>query len=156
MTYQASNPSLSYRRSLEALHELHKLAVAGKDEEPEVEGFCNEMERHWGSLSERERARLSGLSADLDSVLNPLRESDRIDPRSQDLLTEDLLAVSGQLDETLDVLRRWAPLLSSADLSHRRGLAWEGAGDHETAAIFFEHTDRLGAPGRVHATERTL
>lgn len=144
----------AYQQSMLALRGLHRLNVLGEEEGAEADELRDILERFWNSLTDAEQNRTSELSGDLNSICRHRADPAPIDPLEQERLNEDLLTVAGQLDETLDVLRRWAPRLASADLSNRRGLAWEAAGDRETAAIFFEHAGRVATSGRDHAIAR--
>ncbi len=136
--------SPSYLRNIRGLRELHALTLAGFDESPEADAVRDSLEGPWYDLSEIERQRLKGLSADLYSISDPIEQPLPSNPQVQRKLRESYEANQlGKWDQALDLLRRWGRHVDPALLSFLRGTIWQAAGDNETAVLFFEHASRL-------------
>jgi hypothetical protein len=139
----ASQNYLVVRRGLLRMHEL---AAAGQFESEEADAIRDAMDAPWEGLSATERARLTGLSVDLNAIGE--RSSERApaekNPEAQGKLVEAYEARErGEWDRSLDLLRRWDQSIPAALASYVRGSIWRAAGDLEVAAVFFEHAARL-------------
>lgn len=144
MVRRPFSTSPSYLRSIRGLHRLHALALEGRDETPEADAVRDGLERPWYLLSDVEKARITGLSEDLDSLGEPPRGARPMDPEAQrGLIEADEARQAGEWDRALEMLRRWGESLSPAALSRLRGRIWREAGDQETAAIFLRHAEEL-------------
>src|SRR5205085_2112163 len=144
MARQRFPSSAPYLESLRGLHRLHELNLAERDGTPEADVVRDALSSPWLQLTEVERARITGLSADLDSISEPPQDVLAMTPAAQHGLGEALVAAQvGDWDHALDRLRHWGKCLEPAVLSRLRGLIWMEAGDLETANLFFEHAARL-------------
>ena len=144
MTRRPFPTTPAYLQSLRGLHRLHALTLAGQSQSPEADAVRDSLDGPWYALSEAERERIGGLSEDLYSLSDPLHEPSPADARATSQLMEAVEArQAGDWDRALELLRRWGRHLSPADLSFQRGCVWQEAGDHATAALFFEHAARL-------------
>jgi tetratricopeptide (TPR) repeat protein len=140
----------NYVQSLQGLHRLHSLAVAGQNESPEADAVRDSMDRPWMALTEIEKKRISGLSADLDSIGEPPTEVLPLNPQAQRKLVEACEArQAGEWDKALELLRYWGRYLEPALLSYLRGSIWMEAGDYATAAPFFQHAAQ-SEPGNAN------
>ncbi len=63
--------SSDYRVIVRGIRELHRLTLEGMDESPEADAVRDAMDTPWEALSESERMRVNGLSADLYSISDP-------------------------------------------------------------------------------------
>src|SRR4051812_9948198 len=92
------------------LRELHRLAVAGRQDSPEADAVRDATDVPWQALTEVEKKRLSGLSEDLYSITDPPRPLARdLDPQVQSRLIDmDHARHRGEWGRALDLLRRWA------------------------------------------------
>lgn len=143
--------SPSYLQYIQALRDLHALTLAGRDGSPEADAICNGMDQPWYDLSEIEQRRIKGLSEDLYSISDPPREPLPLNPQAQRKLDEATEAwLTGRWDHGLELLRRWGRYLDPAILSNRRGSLWRDAGDHSTAALFFQHAAQLDPTNGKH------
>ena len=144
--------SQSYLQSILGLHRLHQLTVAGNDDSPEADAIRDSLDRPWYELSETEKRRIEGLSADLYSITDPSKDLLPSNPQVQRKLHEASEAYHlGKWDLALEILRRWGSHVDPALLSFLRGTIWEKAGDNATAVLFFEHAAGL-APDLFKAT----
>jgi hypothetical protein len=163
MARQPFPTSVPYLQSLEGLHRLHALAVAGEDDSPEADEVRDGLEVHWRGLSDAERKRLTGLSEDLYSISS---KPDLILPMSPEAQRRLVLALEarrkGEWDEALEVLRQTRPYLEPAVLSYLRGSIWQAAGDDATAALFLRHAseserrESASLPASVGSGSETL
>ena len=137
-----TNPD--YETVIRGLRRLHELARDGLDEGPEAEAVRDGMDHPWQRLSDAERDRLTGLSADLYSIGEPPGDVQPMDPQARWQLVEAIQATeTGPWDHALALLRRWGKYLDPALLSWLRGSVWQKAGDPATAALFYEDAARL-------------
>jgi hypothetical protein len=141
-----------YREFVRGIRELHRLALAGRDDGPEADAIRDGIDAHWELLSTVERERASGLSADLYAISEPAR-ADLLEMNGeiQKALTEVADAQRrGNWDSALELLRRTERYVAPSLLSYLRGSIWRDAGDAETASLFFDHAFRLNGEGYVH------
>ncbi len=145
MTRQPLAMSPDYLAVARGVRELHKLTVTDQDESPEADAIRDAADGPWEGLSETERNRVRGLSADLYSISDPpSSEPLPTNPQAQARLADAIEArARGEWDRALELLRRWAKYISPAVLSFQRGFIWNEAGDPETAVLFYEHARRL-------------
>jgi hypothetical protein len=124
-----------------ALRDLHRLTVVARDESPEADAIRDATEFGWEALSDVERKRIRGLSADLYTISDPpVGGAGELNPQAQARLNDAFEARQrGDWDRALELLRRWGKNLSPAFLSFLRGSIWRDAGDSETALLFHEH-----------------
>ena len=138
--------SSSYVAVVRGLLRMHRLAVAGLFESEEADALREAMDEPWQGLSAVERARVAGLSADLNALegLASERTPAAMNPRAQGKLVEvDEARQRGEWDRALGLLRRWDGDVSGAVASYLRGTIWQHAGDPAVAAVFFAHASRL-------------
>lgn len=137
--------SPSYLAVARGIRALHHLALAGQDESPEADAVRDATDAPWKALTEVERRRASGLSADLYSISDPPKPGRQpMSPQAQAGLADVLEARrQGEWDRALELVRRWAPSLPPALVSHLRGSIWLEVGDPATAALFFDHAADL-------------
>ncbi len=124
--------------------ELHQFFVEGREESPEADEVREASEGPWHALNETERARAAGLSGDLGTLVDPQPDPEPMNPQAQSKLNEFYEARErGDWDRALALLWRWGKYVSPPLLAYLRGTVWRGAGDRESAALFFEHAHRL-------------
>ncbi len=144
MTRRPFSTSPGYLQSIRGLHSLHALTVAGSDDSPEADAVRDGLDQYWYDLSKTEQDRITGLSADLFSISEPVKEPLPSNPQVQRKLDEAREATkSGNWDQALTLLRRWGQHVDPAKLSFLRGTVWHEAGDDRTANLFFEHASLL-------------
>src|SRR4051794_78159 len=88
MTQRAFSTAHAYQSVVRGLLQLHRLSMAGLNDCPEADLIRAAMEKSWECLTESERARLAGLSADLDSIENASHETLPSIPQAQRKLNE--------------------------------------------------------------------
>lgn len=137
--------SPDYLAVVRGVRELHKMTVTDQDESLEADAIRDAADGPWEGLSETERNRVRGLSADLYSISDPPSTEPRpMNPQAQAKLTEAIEArARGEWDRALELLRRWSKYMDPAVLSYVRGWIWTEAGDPETAVLFLEHAARF-------------
>ncbi|MGH7139047.1 MAG: hypothetical protein ACREHD_25150 [Pirellulales bacterium] len=131
----------AFFESLGLLKRLHLLSLAENDQGDEADVIREAMERLWWRLSDVERDRLDGLSADLYSI----GENRPAPARVGDDVTKSFEAAisSGKWDDALEVLRQHEAALPPSDVAALRGVAWGSLGHHNIAALFFAEAVRL-------------
>jgi hypothetical protein len=136
---QALSNDPAYREAICGLLRLHELFEAGQDESPEADAIRDRLERPWNVLSDVEKERITGLSEDLYSLLDPARERLPMSPEVERGLSDAIAARdAGDPDHALTLLRHWAKHLDPLKLVYERGRAWEEAGEGEIATLFYE------------------
>jgi hypothetical protein len=63
--------SQEYRQVVRGYLRLHQLDVEGRDESPEADLVRDSLDLPWQSLTDREKERIQGLSADLFDLGEP-------------------------------------------------------------------------------------
>ena len=139
-----NNPSFVQYEEL--LQRLHGLMAAGQGNGEAAEAVRNDVDILWRHLSEEERARLRGLSADLymiegDEVFEP----GAADERSPDTLKADLEeAWRGERWGDLLVLLRKGGVFGAPDhVARLRARAYQELGHREVARLFMEYAASL-------------
>ncbi len=128
-----------YREAIRGLLRLHELFEAGQDESPEADVIRDRLERPWHALSDVEKERITGLSEDLYSLVDPPCARLPMTPGAEQGLLDAIAArQAGDSDNALATLRRWAKYLDPLKLSYERGRAWEEIGEGEIATLFYE------------------
>jgi tetratricopeptide (TPR) repeat protein len=137
--------SANYLATVRGLRELHRLTVAGRQDSPEADAVRDATDASWEVLTGVEKKRISGLSEDLYAITDSPQAAPReLNPQVQSRLVDvDQARQRGEWDRALEILRRWAASIEPSVLSYLRGFTWLGAGDPETAALFFEHASKL-------------
>jgi tetratricopeptide (TPR) repeat protein len=145
MARQPLPMSPNYLAAARAVRDLHRLALAARDESPEADAIRDSSDSAWQALSEVEQKRIGGLSEDLYSISDPPAGGNgAMNPQAQARLNDAYEARQrGEWDRALELLRRWGKPLSPALVSYLRGAIWREAGDPETAVLFFEHAVSL-------------
>lgn len=133
--------SPSYLAYARGIRELHRLALEGKEDSPEADAVRDATDLPWEALTEVEKKRAAEMSEDLYSISEPSSvEPKPLNPQAQanfDAIFE--ARERGEWDRALRILRRWADYAAPSRVSFLRGALWLGAGDPETAALFYEH-----------------
>ena len=136
--------SPAYLAMVRGTRQLHRLLVEGKADSPEADTVRDATDGPWQALSEVERDRARKLSEDLYSLSEPPAAVPPMNPQTRDGRIEAIAARQrGEWDRALDLLRQWRDSIDPALLSYLRGSIWLGAGDPETAALFFAHAHKL-------------
>jgi tetratricopeptide (TPR) repeat protein len=117
---------------------------AGLDETAEADALRDSLDAPWHLLTEEERERINGLSADLYSLSDPPALFRPQNPQAKSKW-DSARAAAGQrrFDEALALARRWQDYVEPAILAMLRGLIWHGSGHPEVASLFFEHASTL-------------
>jgi hypothetical protein len=119
---------------------LHALVHAGDDEILLADADPAGPE----SLSEAERQRIIGLCKDVGALVDLPGPELPMTPQAQWQLREATEArQAGEWDKALELLRHCGRHLEPALLSYLRGTVWMEAGDHATAALFFQRAAEL-------------
>jgi tetratricopeptide (TPR) repeat protein len=136
--------SANYLATVRGLRELHRLTVAGRQDSPEADAVRDATDVPWQAFTEVEKRRIGGLSEDLHAITDPQQVAPReLNPQVQSRLVDvDEARQRGEWDRALEILRHWAASIEPSVLSYLRGFTWLGAGDPETAALFFEHASK--------------
>ncbi len=134
----------SYLAMVRGTRELHQLLAADRDDSPEADAIRDATDGPWQALSDVERNRVSNLSEDLYSLVEPPPHAQPTTPQAQAKLLEAFEAKQrGEWDRALDLLRRWRAYIDPCLVSYLRGSIWLEAGDPETAALFYGHAYKL-------------
>jgi hypothetical protein len=132
--------SPNYLAVVRGIRELHRLALAGRDDSPEADAIRDATDGPWKALSEVERKRASGLSEDLDSISDSPESEPETNPQARAKFDEAIKARDrGEWDRALELLRRWSKHLAPEEVNYLRGSIWMAAGDAATAVLFFEY-----------------
>lgn len=137
--------NLNFRQVIRGFLQLHQFTVEGRDESPEADAVRDSLDLPWRALTETERDRVQGLSADLFAISDPMEGGPReMNPQAQRNLTEAFEARQrGDWDRALSLLRRWEKYITPALLSYLRGGIWLEAGYPEVGVVFYEHAAKL-------------
>lgn len=137
------NPN--YLAVIQGLLRMHRLSADGRFESPEADALRDEMDAPCEGLSDVERKRIAGLSADLNAISEiPAAQPPVMQSQSRATLIQATEAWrQGEWDRALELLRIAGNSAPPALVSHLRGEIWRDAGDAATAAVFFEHASRL-------------
>ena len=128
------------------LRRLHGLMAAGQGDAEEAEAARDEMDVSWRHLSEEERARLRGLSADLymiedDEVFEPGAPGEQ----SPERLKADLEEAwrGGRWEDLLALLRKGDFFGAPDRVARLRARAYQELGHDEVARLFMEYAASL-------------
>jgi hypothetical protein len=137
--------SVNYLATVRGLRDLHRLTLAGLQDSPEADAVRDATDAPWQTLNEVEKKRISGLSEDLHSITDPRPAAVcDMNPRVQSRLVDaEQARQRGEWDRALEILRHWTTSIEPSVLSYLRGVTWLGAGDPDTAALFFEHASKV-------------
>lgn len=137
----------AFRNYARILRRLHQLEVAGQAGSPEAAELETQLEDAWAPLTSEQRESVAGLGSDLNWIRRglPPRGTPKAKVQPEDLRALDRALRANRPHEVLCRLRQCAAVLPPADLARHRGDAWAQLGEHETAAIFFEHASRLAS-----------
>ena len=140
-----------YLKYLRLTLALHIMLKQGKGESAEADLLREEVLPTWARLTEHERERLNGLSADLYML-----EGDEMhvhaDPadRTRGRFGPRFKAAWGRQDwdEVLKLLRIGPDFLGQDVNAYLRGRCWQELGQPDVAFLFFDHAGKLN-PQRV-------
>lgn len=142
-TIFAQNPA--FRAYEQGLIRLSQLDAEGKNDSEEADAVRDAMERPYRQLSQPERDRLRGLSADLymlqdDEVFEPLQSG-----QTQADLEQELKEAwhRHDMEELLRLLRKGPAYLSEEGLASLRAHAYQSLGCLEAALAFQEYAVQL-------------
>ncbi|WP_165073119.1 hypothetical protein [Paludisphaera rhizosphaerae] len=136
--------SVNYLAFARQVRELHRLEVAGLGDSAEADAVREASDAPWYALTKDEKDRAGCLSGDLYSISDPVPDRRAVGPLFEARLTVVNEACGrGDWDGVLALLRDWESDFPPHMLAHLRGTAWQGLGDVESAALFFEHARRL-------------
>jgi hypothetical protein len=142
---QAFSNHPAYRESICGLLRLHELSETGQDESPEADAIRNGLERPWHALSDVEKERITGLSADLYSLADPGCERLPMTPEAERGMSDAIAARdAGDPDHAFTLLRHWAKHLDPLKLAYERGRVWEELGEGEISRLFYEFVAKRG------------
>ena len=90
MTRPPNTPgSPNFRQVLRGYLRLHQLMIEGRDELPDADAVRDSLDLPWRVLTEAERERIQGLSADLFDISEPIASGPRdMNPQAQKNLAE--------------------------------------------------------------------
>jgi tetratricopeptide (TPR) repeat protein len=115
--------------------------AAGHGDSDEADAVREQMEAPWQAMTDDERTRLRGLSADLYSVGRERPEPDHADAELAARLKA--LAASNAWDDLLACLRQAEEQLSPRDVAYARGLCWAHLGQPDVAIEFLREAARF-------------
>lgn len=138
-------PSPNFLQVLRGYLRLHQLTVEGRDESPDADAVRDSLDLPWRALTETEKQRIQGLSADLFAISDPMEDgSMQMNAQAQKNLAGAFEAKQrGDWDRALGLLRQWEKYITPALLSHVRAAIWLEAGYPEVAAVFYGHAAQL-------------
>lgn len=141
-TFFANPDYLEYVRLLSALHHLIR---GGTDETPPGEVLRDRMDRPGSRLSPEEVVSVNGISADFYSLIDPPPTAVLSPTASFEADLRAALEARDRRDfgRALDLVRKCAPYIEPAALSHLRGTIWGEAGESWPAVPFFQHAAQL-------------
>ena len=153
MTFPTFPMSPVYEASVQGLMALHSLTLLGREDGDEADALRDSLEDPWFRLSSQEKRRITGLSADLDSIGAEPQLLPSITLASQRGLVKAVESrKSGEWDVALDLLREWSDFIDPVLLAQLRGTVWEEAGHPEVAALFLNEASRLESITPSHAS----
>ena len=145
--------SQNYRQVVRGYLRLHQLTVEGRDESPDADAVRDSLDRPWRALTDVERDRVQGLSADLFAV----SESTPGQPLEMNRQAQQKLAEAfeanqrGEWDRALALLRRWSKYIAPDVLSYLRAGIWSDSGSPDVAAVFYQHAATLDSDNSNYA-----
>jgi tetratricopeptide (TPR) repeat protein len=120
------------------LRDLHQLSLEGKDDSAEAVALRDEMDALWHGLSDKEKARLAGLSEDLYSLVegtwSPVAMTEQ--PRKAWSQATREAYQRCDWDRALELLRKPPDSVPSRSVRFCQARCWERLGDPETALVF--------------------
>jgi tetratricopeptide (TPR) repeat protein len=125
------------------LGELHDLGRRGQLDSPEADALREQMEVPWASLSDVQKQRVSGLSADLYALAG---EELVTDPGPERDVAMQRVREAYELrdwDGLLAALRKTQDVWPAAVVSYMRARSWQELGRYAPAYWFFDHAHRL-------------
>lgn len=137
----------AYKRSIELFLQLHALNVQGKDETDEADGIREESDGEWWKMSESQRQRLRGLSADLFTI-DP-NETSTHPPSGRGLAEAARAAIVSCLDHNdweglLIVIREHAEGIPVDLAAYYRGECWAEMGYMDAGIVFLRFACEQG------------
>jgi tetratricopeptide (TPR) repeat protein len=139
----ADNPD--YRHYEDLLKQVHFLISAGKGDSEEADAVRERMDAPWYKLSEPERTRLKGLSADLYQLQDDEILETPIAPHpSLDAFREQISYAQewNDWDAVLGLLRRRPFDALPESVAAWRARAYDALGHFDTAILFLDHAFR--------------
>ena len=146
--------NVDYQTIVSLLVRLRKLIRDGLGDSEAAEELRSSMDRPWYALSDAERTRVDGMSADL-STLEP--DSPIAHPEVGGILSRELAdairsarRIAG-FEQILELLRRQPQHISADRAAFMRGWCYEHLNDLEISALFFEHAAQLDQANDLYA-----
>lgn len=140
----ANNPRKLYELWLDRIVQTH--VQKSWDQPPTDESDDNEewFEQCWDDLSEQERKRLWGLSADLHSLRGKEQLVQGTPLTAVEMADAQYTAwQQKQWDQLLELLRRKDRIPPPGGVAYLRGRAWQEMGEPGIALLFFDLASRL-------------
>jgi hypothetical protein len=108
VSQQTVSDNPAYREAICGLLRLHELFEAGQDESPEADAIRDRLERPWHALSGVEKERVTGLSEDLYSLVDPSCERLSMTPEAEQGVSDAITTRdAGDPVHALTLLRHW-------------------------------------------------
>lgn len=129
------------RSAVEILIELQRLECAGRAETPEADELRLAMEGPWHQLSQEERERVDGISADLYMLSDEEIFAEVPDEQRQRAWLGPRYAAAREAGDdwhALALLRNGPAYLKRGELAALRGVLYERLGLFELAILFYE------------------
>lgn len=101
-----SPSSQHYRQVVRGFLRLHQLTAEGRDESPDADAVRDSLDLPWRALTENEKEKIQGLSADLFAITDPIAGGAlETNPQAQKSLAEIFEAKQrGEWDRALALL----------------------------------------------------
>jgi len=142
MSNFAENPI--YVQHEEFVQNLHALIASGQGDSGEADAIRDEMDDTYLALSQDERDRLGGLSADLYMLTDEEIFEDSVisDPMRRKIYFEKLVNAGNWVD-LLKILRQETPWVDYATRAWMRGNIYERLGHLQTSILFYKKAIQL-------------
>lgn len=146
--------NVDYKTIVNLLLRLHKLIKDGLGDSEAADELRSSMDRPWHALSDAERTRVDGMSADLSTLES---DSPITHPELGGILSRELAGtirsarrIAG-FEQILSLLRQQPQNISADRAAFMRGWCYERLNDLEISALFFEHAAQLDQANDLYA-----
>lgn len=141
----AATESLSetYRETAQRVRQLHAFLRSGEGDSQEADDLRDELDGYWTRLTDGERARIRGLSADLNMLDHSYPRSD--DPADGERFNEKFIPAQTDRDwdRVLELMRAEPGEFPVASTAFLKGVFWARLGDLESALVLFQEAVRI-------------